>query len=486
MTGTAFTEAEEFQQIYALDVIQIPPNKPIQRVDKDDLIYRTEAGKLKAIAAEIKKYHDRGQPVLVGSGSIANNEKIAKYLDGQGIKYELLNAKNNEREAAIVAKAGEKGAVTLATNLAGRGTDIKLGEGVKELGGLVVIGSERHDSRRVDNQLRGRGGRQGDPGTTQFFVSCEDDLMRIFQGDRIAMLMQRLGVDEDTPIQNKSVSKTLEAAQKRIEGFNFDSRKNVVQYDNVINRHRKVVYSMRRKILDGENIHDEIKRLMKVATEDLTRDSARVNKNFSKDFRSVFDVNEETVDKIGNMRKENDRAKAALEEIEKQYQAKEAEFSPEVMRKIEREVYLKVLDTLWMQHLENMQHLREGIHWRSIGQRDPLVEYRSESQKLFDGLEKALREEVLKILLSITKQEAIAEGVTDGEEYDTELTKMAEGMTEKGVNEISAGEKKLDKEFSENGDDEQRGNNRNYNQQRNVARKDKKKQRQNKKKGKQR
>lgn len=486
MTGTAFTEAEEFQQIYALDVIQIPPNKPIQRVDKDDLIYRTEAGKLKAIAAEIKKYHDRGQPVLVGSGSIANNEKIAKYLDGQGIKYELLNAKNNEREAAIVAKAGEKGAVTLATNLAGRGTDIKLGEGVKELGGLVVIGSERHDSRRVDNQLRGRGGRQGDPGTTQFFVSCEDDLMRIFQGDRIAMLMQRLGVDEDTPIQNKSVSKTLEAAQKRIEGFNFDSRKNVVQYDNVINRHRKVVYSMRRKILDGESIHDEIKRLMKVATEDLTRDSARVNKNFSKDFRSVFDVNEEAVDKIGNMRKENDRAKAALEEIEKQYQAKEAEFSPEVMRKIEREVYLKVLDTLWMQHLENMQHLREGIHWRSIGQRDPLVEYRSESQKLFDGLEKALREEVLKILLSITKQEAIAEGVTDGEEYDTELTKMAEGMTEKGVNEISAGEKKLDKEFSDNGDDEQRGNNRNYNQQRNAARKDKKKQRQNKKKGKQR
>lgn len=288
------------------------------------------------------------------------------------------------------------------------------------------------------------------------------------------------------PIQNKSVSKTLEAAQKRIEGFNFDSRKNVVQYDNVINRHRKVVYSMRRKILDGENIHNEIKRLMKVAAEDLTRDSSRVNENFNKDFRSVFDVNEETVDKIGKMRKENDRAKAALEEIEKQYQAKEAEFTPEVMRKIEREVYLKVLDTLWMQHLENMQHLREGIHWRSIGQRDPLVEYRSESQKLFDGLEKALREEVLKILLSITKQEAIAESVTDGEEYDTELTKMAEGMTEKGVNEISAGEKKLDKEFSDSGDDEQRGNNRNYNQQRNAARKDKKKQRQNKKKGKQR
>lgn len=483
MTGTAFTEAEEFQQIYALDVIQIPPNKPIQRVDKDDLIYRTEAGKLKAIAQKIKKYHDRGQPVLVGSASIAKNELIAKYLDSQGIKYELLNAKNNEREAAIVAKAGEKGAVTLATNLAGRGTDIKLGEGVKELGGLVVIGSERHDSRRVDNQLRGRGGRQGDPGTTQFFVSCEDDLMRIFQGERIAMLMSRLGVDEDTPIQNKSVSKTLEAAQKRIEGFNFDSRKNVVQYDNVINRHRKVVYGMRRKILDGESIHDEIKRLMRVAAEDLTKDSARVNQKFTEEFRNVFDVDEETVNQIGKMRKESDRAKAALAEIEKQYAEKEAEFGAETMRKIEREVYLKVLDTLWMQHLENMQHLREGIHWRSIGQRDPLVEYRSESQKLFDGLEKTLREEVLKILLSLTKQEAIAEGVTDGEEYDTELTKMAESMTEKGVNEISAGEKKLDSDFNENSAKSQ--SNHGLNQQRNAARKDKKKQRQNRKKGKQ-
>lgn len=486
MTGTAFTEAEEFQQIYSLDVIQIPPNKPIQRIDKDDLIYRTEAGKLRAIAAEIKKYHDRGQPVLVGSASIEKNEQIARYLDTQGIKYELLNAKNNEREAAIVAKAGEKGAVTLATNLAGRGTDIKLGEGVKELGGLVVIGSERHDSRRVDNQLRGRGGRQGDPGTTQFFVSCEDDLMRIFQGDRIAMIMSRLGVDEDTPIQNKSVSKTLESAQKRIEGFNFDSRKNVVQYDNVINRHRKVVYGMRRKILDGESIHDEIKRLMRVAAADLTKDSARVNRNFETDILDVFDVNDELLEKIGKMRKEKDRENALYEEIKRQYAEKEAEFEPEIMRKIEREVYLKVLDTLWMQHLENMQHLREGIHWRSVGQRDPLVEYRSESQKLFDGLEKSLREEVLKILLSLTKLEAQSEKLTDGQEYESELTKMAESATEKGVNEISAGEKNLDKEFKETSSNPKTSNiNPSFNQQRNLARKDKKKQRQNKKKGKQ-
>ena len=447
MTGTAFTEAEEFQQIYALDVIQIPPNKPIARVDKDDLIYKTKAGKLKAIAKEIQKYHEKGQPVLVGSGSIANNEEIAHYLDQFGLPYEILNAKNNEREAAIIAKAGEKGAITLATTMAGRGTDIKLGEGVKELGGLVVIGSERHDSRRVDNQLRGRGGRQGDPGTTQFFVSCEDDLMRIFQGDRVKMLMTRLGVDEDTPIQTKAISKTLEAAQKRIEGFNFDSRKNVVQYDNVINRHRKVVYMMRRKILEGEEIFPEIQRLMREEVRTLTEFSSRVNKNFDAEFKAVFDFDDDLIHEIGLMRKEKDREKLALEAVEEAYHAKEMEFGAEVMRKVEREVYLKVLDTLWMQHLENMQHLREGIHWRSVGQRDPLVEYRSESQKLFDGLQRNLREEVLKILLSITPAEAHADNVTDGEEYESELTKMAEGQVEKGVNEISAGEKNLDSEF---------------------------------------
>ena len=447
MTGTAFTEAEEFQQIYALDVIQIPPNKPIARVDKDDLIYKTKAAKLKAIAEEIQKYHEKGQPVLVGSDSIANNEEIARYLDQFGLPYEILNAKNNEREAAIVARAGEKGAITLATNMAGRGTDIKLGEGVKELGGLVVIGSARHDSRRVDNQLRGRGGRQGDPGTTQFFVSCEDDLMRIFQGDRVKMLMTRLGVADDMPIQTKSISKTLEAAQKRIEGFNFDSRKNVVQYDNVINRHRKVVYMMRRKILEGEDIEPEIKRLMRDEVKTLTEFSSRVNKRFDEEFKAVFGLDDDLIRGIGVMRKEKDRYKHALTAVEEAYKAQEEKFGADVMRKVEREVYLKVLDTLWMQHLENMQHLREGIHWRSVGQRDPLVEYRSESQKLFDGLQRNLREEVLKILLTITPSEAAAEDVTDGEEYESELTKMAEGQVEKGVNEISKGERNLDDEF---------------------------------------
>ena len=491
MTGTAFTEAEEFQQIYALDVIQIPPNKPIIRVDKDDLIYRTTAAKLKAIAAEVKKYHDRGQPVLIGSDSIENNEMIGAYLEKQGIPFEILNAKNNEREAAIIAKAGEKGAVTLATNMAGRGTDIKLAPGVADLGGLVVIGTARHDSRRVDNQLRGRGGRQGDPGTTQFFVSCEDDLMRIFQGDRIAVLMQRLGIEDDMPIRNRTISKTLEQAQKRVEGFNFDSRKNVVQYDNVINRHRKVVYTMRRKILDGDNIRPEISRLYKEEIAELVQFSSRVNKKFAENFKRVFELDDDLIDTIGLTRSEKDRNRLALAAVEEMYHDKELEFGEETMRKIEREVYLNVLDTLWMQHLENMQHLREGIHWRSVGQRDPLVEYRSESQKLFDGLQRALREEVMHILLSIKPQE-VAE-VSD-DKYETELTKMADASTQKGVNEISAGEKNLDDEFSkdENGlskPAERRSGpatsskNANRNAKRNQARKNKKKARQNKKKG---
>ena len=478
MTGTAFTEAEEFQQIYALDVIQIPPNRPIIRIDKDDLIFRTEAGKLRAIVEEVKKFHEKGQPVLIGSASIVKNELIAKYLDEAGLSYELLNAKNNEREAAIVEKAGQKGAITLATNMAGRGTDIKLTDEVKELGGLVVIGSERHDSRRVDNQLRGRGGRQGDPGITQFFVSCEDDLMRIFQGNQIGALLNRIGIDEDTPIQNRSVTKMLEAAQKRIEGFNFDSRKNVVQYDNVINRHRRIVYLMRRKILEGANISDEINRLIKEAVADLTAESIRVNRNFIKEFQSVFDLDRDLIIEIGFKRKEEERAKLATLAVKEAYATKELEFGADVMRKIEREVYLKVLDALWMQHLENMQYLREGIHWRSIGQRDPLVEYRTESQKLFEGLQKNLREEVLKILLSITPQEAVATDTIDGEEYDTELTKMAESATNRGVNTIEAGEKNLDNEFTK-----KPTKSASLSEKRNKAKKQKKAKRQNKKHG---
>jgi preprotein translocase subunit SecA len=444
MTGTAFTEAEEFQQIYSLDVIQIPSNKPLIRIDHEDLIFKTEKGKLKAVADAIKEYHEQGRPVLVGSASIAKNELIADWLDKEKVPYEILNAKNNEREAAIVAKAGEKGAITLATNIAGRGTDIVLGKGVKELGGLVVIGSERHESRRIDNQLRGRGGRQGDPGETQFYVSTEDDLMRIFQGERIATLMERLGVDEDQPIQNKAVSKTLESAQKRVEGYNFDTRKNVVQYDNVINRHRRVVYTMRRKILEGDDIKPEIERLMREKLQELTVVPAKNNRKFVEEFEGVFPLDAKKITVIGEEKKDKIRLELAQKEIEKLYGSKENELSVEIMRKVEREVYLQVLDTLWMQHLENMQHLREGIHWRSVGQRDPLVEYRSESQKLFESLQATLRDEVIRTVMHVHKHDVI---VAEDEEHDTELTRLAEQAVEKGVNEVTGGESSRDKDF---------------------------------------
>ena len=477
MTGTAFTEAEEFQQIYSLDVIQIPPNKPVIREDKEDLIFKTEKAKLKAVAEAIKDYHKQGRPVLVGSGSIEKNEQIAKYLEKEGIKFEILNAKNNEREAAIVAKAGEKGAITLATNIAGRGTDIKLGEGVKELGGLVVIGSERHESRRIDNQLRGRGGRQGDPGETQFYVSTEDDLMRIFQGERIASLMDRLGVDDDTPIRTRAVSKTLEAAQKRVEGYNFDTRKNVVQYDNVINRHRRVVYVMRRRILEGDNIKPEIERLLRAKVHELTTLPSKNNPKFVEDFSVIFPVDKEKIEKIGKEKKDRLRYEKALELAEEAYAEKEREIGADDLRGVEREVYMAVLDTLWMQHLENMQHLREGIHWRSVGQRDPLVEYRSESQKLFESLQANLRDEVLATIFNIHKADATVRQSQD-DEYDTELTRLAENAVERGVNEIGSGEENRDDDFSVKKGKTSAESNRAKNQ----ARKKKKAQRQNRKK----
>ena len=477
MTGTAFTEAEEFQQIYSLDVIQIPPNKPVIREDKEDLIFKTEKAKLKAVAEAIKDYHKQGRPVLVGSGSIEKNEQIAKYLEKEGIKFEILNAKNNEREAAIVAKAGEKGAITLATNIAGRGTDIKLGEGVKELGGLVVIGSERHESRRIDNQLRGRGGRQGDPGETQFYVSTEDDLMRIFQGERIASLMDRLGVDDDTPIRTRAVSKTLEAAQKRVEGYNFDTRKNVVQYDNVINRHRRVVYVMRRRILEGDNIKPEIERLLRAKVHELTTLPSKNNPKFVEDFSVIFPVDKEKIEKVGKEKKDRLRYEKALELAEEAYAEKEREIGADDLRGVEREVYMAVLDTLWMQHLENMQHLREGIHWRSVGQRDPLVEYRSESQKLFESLQANLRDDVLATIFNIHKADATVRQSQD-DEYDTELTRLAENAVERGVNEIGSGEENRDDDFSVKKGKTSAESNRAKNQ----ARKKKKAQRQNRKK----
>ena len=446
MTGTAYTEAEEFQQIYGLDVVQVPPNKPMVRDDKTDKIFKTEKGKIKALVADIKEFHTKGQPVLIGSASIAKNELISTALKKAGVPHELLNAKNNEREAAIVAKAGERGAVTLATNIAGRGTDIVLTPETRKLGGLVVLGSERHEARRIDNQLRGRGGRQGDPGSSQFYVSTEDDLMRIFQGERIAALMERLGVEEDQPIENKAVSKTLEAAQKRVEGYSYDTRKNVVQYDNVINRHRKVVYKIRREILGGENIKPEVERLLIERVKELTLLPAKNNPKFKEEFATVIPVKDKDLEKIGREKKDKTRTALALKAAKKLYEVKEKEIGEELLRGVEREVYLQVLDVLWMNHLENMQHLRDGIHWRSVGQRDPLVEYRSESQKLFESLQGTLRQEVLRTIFTVRKQDIRPSEVTD-ETYESELTQAAQSAVEIGVNEIGAPEKHGDDEF---------------------------------------
>lgn len=477
MTGTAFTEAEEFEQIYSLEVVQIPTNKPIVRNDKEDLIFKNEKAKLKAVADAIHQYNKKGRPVLVGSGSIVKNEMIAAYLEKQGIKYELLNAKNNEREAAIIEKAGEKGAVTLATNIAGRGTDIKLGKGVVDLGGLVVIGSERHESRRIDNQLRGRGGRQGDPGETQFFVSTEDDLMRIFQGERIAGLMNKLGVDEDTPIQNRAVSKTLEAAQKRVEGYNYDTRKNVVQYDNVINRHRKVVYTIRRKILLGSDIKYEIERLINAEIKSLTVVPIKNNKDFVSNFEAIFPLDEAKIKEIGAEKNDKRRYEIAKTAIKQLYEDREETFTADVLRKLERQVYMEVLDQLWMQHLENMQHLREGIHWRSVGQRDPLVEYRVESQKLFDSLQETLRDEVLRIVMHVRPTDV---HVHKEEDYDTELTRLAENAVEQGVNEVANVNHFSDDDFGSSTKRSKTASEQN--RVKNQARKKKKAQRQNRKK----
>lgn len=432
MTGTAFTEAEEFQQIYGLDVIQIPSNKPVIRDDQPDMIFKTEAGKMRAIVETVKEYQEAGRPVLIGSASIQKNEMISHGLIKAGVKHELLNAKNNEREASIVAKAGEKGAVTLATNIAGRGTDIVLGEGVRELGGLVVIGSERHEARRIDNQLRGRGGRQGDPGLTQFYVSTEDDLMRIFQGERIASLMDRLGVDEDTPIQNRAVSRTLENAQKKVEGYNFDARKNVVQYDNVMNRHRRAVYTMRRQILEQADISVQVKELVEEEVRQLTFFPFEDKTKFAEELEAVIPLKKQVIEKLVAQPKEKERFDVALKAVTKFYKDREKEFGTEVARKLEREVYLQVMDTLWMQHLESMQHLRDGIHWRSVGQRDPLVEYRQESQRLFEQLQATLREEVVRVLFHVTRQD-----VQETDEFDTDLTRAAEKSVEQGVNEVA-------------------------------------------------
>lgn len=397
MTGTAMTESEEFHQIYKLDTVEIPTNRQLKRVDRPDRIYRSEKGKFNAIIREVKELHEKGQPVLIGTVSIEKNELLSQMLTKANIPHAVLNAKNNEKEAAIIARAGEKGAVTLATNIAGRGTDIVLGDGIKELGGLFVLGSERHESRRIDNQLRGRAGRQGDPGTTQFFVSTEDDLMRIFGGDRVASIMDRLKVGEDTPIENRLISRSLEGAQKKVEGFHFDTRKHVVQYDDVMNRHRKAVYAMRREVLMQNNISKRIKLMVDDEIHALASSPLATQEGFDEVVHEVFPFDEATLDRLFDV-DTLQFEKVLKAEAAELYSTRELVFSPDIMRKVERDIYLQVLDNLWMQHLESMDHLKEGIHWMAVGQQDPLVEYRRRSQLLFDEMQMVLRHEVIRAL----------------------------------------------------------------------------------------
>jgi len=396
MTGTAMTESEEFHQIYSIDVVEIPTNKKPQRNDLPDKIFRTEKAKFRAVVSKVKELHEKGQPVLLGTSSIEKNEELSGLLKKAGIPHQMLNAKNNEREASIVSNAGQIGAVTLATNIAGRGTDIVLGDGVRELGGLFVLGSERHESRRIDNQLRGRSGRQGDPGMTQFYVSCEDDLMRIFGGDRLASMMDRLKVDEDTPIENRFVSRSLESAQKRVEGFNFDARKNVVQYDDVMNRHRTATYAMRKKLLQDidvsgriqEFIEDEAKALAALPGNDDEYESL---------IKEVFPFDDDVLDRLFDA--DADKFdKVLITEAKELYANRELVFTKPVLREVERDIYFQILDNFWMQHLENMDHLRKGIHWYGVGQKDPLVEYRRQSQLMYDQMLLNLRHEVVRLL----------------------------------------------------------------------------------------
>lgn len=395
MTGTAMTESEEFHQIYKLDVVEIPPNRKVVRDDRPDRIYMDEKAKFKAIVQHVKELHEKGQPVLIGTASIEKNERLGGLLTKAGVPHQVLNAKNNEREAKIVAQAGQKGAVTLATNIAGRGTDIMLGDGVKELGGLFVVGSERHESRRIDNQLRGRAGRQGDPGVSQFYVSTEDDLMRIFGGEKIGALMAKMKVGDDMLIENKMISRRLEGAQKKVEGFHFDQRKNVVQYDDVMNRHRKATYAMRKEVLRAEDISKRVKAYIDDEIELLANSPVKTTDKFEPAILGLMPLDDAGLDRVFDT-PANKVDKTLKEEAHNLYTERENAFSPEVLRKVERDIYLQILDNLWMRHLENMDHLREGIGWMSVGQRDPLVEYRRRGQQIFDEMQHSLRFEIVR------------------------------------------------------------------------------------------
>ena len=392
MTGTAKTEEEEFRDIYNMYVIQIPTNKPVIRKDYGDLLFATKNGKYKAIVNEIKERHATGQPILVGTVAVETSELISEMLKKAKIPHEVLNAKNHAREAEIIAKAGEKGAVTIATNMAGRGTDIKIDDEVKKLGGLFVIGTERHESRRIDNQLRGRSGRQGDPGASQFCVSFEDDLMVRFGTDRAKMMLQRIGFNDDVSIRNRMLSSSIESAQKRVEGNNFDLRKTLLEYDDVINEQRAIIYEKRNQILDQESVHDIILEMFKNYAEDVVYNHMIETDNLSRNDKSeiIEGVNDLLKNKISfdeiELMNPDELMDYIGTAITNDYEDKIKKLPKEIVNEFEKAITLRVIDTYWMEHINTMSHLREGIHLRSYAQNDPLREYKTEGYELFDNL----------------------------------------------------------------------------------------------------
>ena len=412
MTGTAKTEEQEFIKIYGLEVFQVPTNRPVQRKDLPDVIFKTKRGKYRAVVREIERRHATGQPMLIGTTSIEQSEQLSHMLKEAGIVHNVLNAKYHELEAQIVAQAGQKGQVTIATNMAGRGTDIVLGEGVSELGGLAIIGTERHESRRIDNQLRGRAGRQGDPGSSQFFLSLEDDLLRIFGGDNIKKFMEKMGLEEDEEIRSSMVSSAIQKAQKRVEERNFDIRKYVLEYDDVMNQQRKVVYEQRRKILEGQNMKDQILNMVdmlinhgletyanpKLYPEEWDFDA--LIKYYEKYFLAPGEVK---LDEIENMSRE-EIGRKLMDIAHETYEAREKSIGSSMMRELEKAVMLKVVDSKWMEHLDDMDMLKEGIGLRSYGQRNPIVEYKVEAFNIFSEMQQSMIETIILYLYHIQIQ----------------------------------------------------------------------------------
>ena len=414
MTGTALTEEKEFREIYGMDVIEIPTNRPVIRKDLDDAVYKTKKEKFHAVVEEIERAHAKGQPVLVGTITIETSEYLSGLLRKKGIQHEVLNAKFHEREAEIVALAGQHGAVTIATNMAGRGTDIKLDEDAKEAGGLKIIGTERHESRRIDNQLRGRSGRQGDPGESRFYISLEDDLMRLFGSERLMSVFNALGVPENEQIEHKMLSDAIEKAQKKIESNNFGIRKNLLEYDQVMNEQREIIYAERRRVLNGESMRDAIYKMLTDTVENVV--DSLIGEDQDKSEWDLLGLNESllrtiplqtiTPERIADKKNKAELKHMLKEEAVKLYELKEAEFpNPEMLRELERVFLLKVIDRKWMDHIDDMEQLRQGIGLQAFAQRDPLVEYKLSGYEMFSAMTASIQEETVRILLHVRVEE---------------------------------------------------------------------------------